>query len=363
MRVLVLTNHFADFAGSEVVALEVAQWFRAKGDAVTLGANYIGEPIQSCAKGIKLLSAPEKITISDYDLIWCQHDLLAQLPLAAFCRAAVRAKLPLFALVSLSPYEPFEYVDARLAHALSARVIVNSEETRSEVVRRSDAKIAAADVQVFHNGAPPIFWAERTRDVAIRPLESIVMISNHPPPELIEALAMLARANLKTRHIGIGGDWRLVCPADIAGANAIITIGKSVPYAIAQRKPVYMYDHFGGDGWLTRENLAHSLAHNFSGRPARRRLTPDEIVREILGGHVNAAEEALRLGEASDLRLLSLDYHLSALRQSVVGRVRDRQPALSLCLHLIRREFRVHLKKSRAQHRARKRDFFHTIRR
>ena len=39
LRVLVLTNHFSIYSGSEIVAMQTAQWFARQGDLVTLGAN------------------------------------------------------------------------------------------------------------------------------------------------------------------------------------------------------------------------------------------------------------------------------------------------------------------------------------
>ena len=200
MRVLVLTNHFINFGGSEIVALEVATWFQAQGDSVTLGANCIAAPIAACAEGIDLTEAPEALELIDYDLIWCQHDMLAQLSLAAFERAAAPSRPPFVALVSLSPYEPYEHIDALMARALSAEVLVNSPETRLEVLRRAEVKVAPSRLRVFHNAAPGEFWADANHAPA-GPLKTVLLISNHAPAEAIEALAALkqlrrvARAN------------------------------------------------------------------------------------------------------------------------------------------------------------------------
>ena len=60
-----------------------------------------------------------------------------------------------------------------------------------------------------------------------------------------------------------------------------------------------MYDHFGGDGWLTRANFFNAnLTHNFSGRPVCRRLTPDALAAEIVNGYPMAAAEAARLARS-----------------------------------------------------------------
>jgi hypothetical protein len=45
LRVLVLTNHFKWFGGSEIVALEIARGLASLGDDVTLAANVLGAPL------------------------------------------------------------------------------------------------------------------------------------------------------------------------------------------------------------------------------------------------------------------------------------------------------------------------------
>jgi hypothetical protein len=108
MRVLVLTNHFSEFAGSEIIALEVAQWFVEQGDQVALAANFIRPPISDLGGSIELLRDIDDIDLSSFDLVWCQHGLLSLLPFASFAAAAMAP--PLVALVSLSPFEPYEHV-------------------------------------------------------------------------------------------------------------------------------------------------------------------------------------------------------------------------------------------------------------
>ena len=128
LRVLVLTNHFSNSQASEIVALQTAQWFARRGDLVTLGANSMGAPIKRLAADFQLTTQVNDIDLSAFDLIWCQHDLLSHLPLAAFERAS-RHPLPHVVLVSLSPYEPYEHVDGTMARALSAEIYTNSPET------------------------------------------------------------------------------------------------------------------------------------------------------------------------------------------------------------------------------------------
>jgi hypothetical protein len=146
-----------------------------------------------------------------------------------------------------------------------------------------------------------------------------------------------------------------VRPADLSAVDAIVTIGKSVPYAIAAAKPVYMYDRFGGDGWLTRGNFAVSLDHNFSGRPAQRRLSSGEIAREIVAGFAQADEEMRHIRTARTMRLLTLDHHLSALRGRAIMRTAD--PTGWLRQELKRPLFRARMMLSRSKRHVARRAF------
>ena len=214
MRVLVLTNHFSLFAGSEVVALQVAQWFaraRPHGDH---RRQLHGRAAQALRRGhCADQTAVDQIALSDFDLVWCQHDLLSQLPLAAFERAS-RSRLPHVALVSLSPFEPMSMSTASW-RALCPPMSTQTRRKRpTDLLSRNVGAIARPSVRVFHNAAPAEFWrAERPPGATLR---SIALISNHPPPELAAALAALQAAGVQTRSIGLHREAKLVAPDDIA---------------------------------------------------------------------------------------------------------------------------------------------------
>lgn len=337
MRVLVLTNHFAELAGSEIVASEVAHWFVEQGDSVTLGANFARAPMANLAPRLDLLTDITQIDLASYDLVWCQHGLLNLLPFSTL--EAAGAKPPLIALASLSPFEPYEHVDAALANAFTASVFANSPETADEITRRSHGLITRERVQVFHNAAPAIFW--RPPVARERALKAITIVSNHTPPELRAARQRFEELGIGVRHIGLHDEYRRVDADAIDASDAIISIGKSVVYAIARQRPVYMYDLYGGDGWLTRANLEHSMAHNFSGRPLRRQLDADAIVKEITEGFGEAASEIEHIRAGENLERFHLDTYLKPLRAQALRpalwralTLRRSLASFSFCAHL-----------------------------
>lgn len=360
MRVLVLTNHFADFCGSAVVALEVASWFAARGDTVTLAANHLADPIRAVAPpDARLTDAVEELELAAFDLVWCQHDLLSLLPLAAYERAGHRGEAPLVAYVSLSPHEPYESVDPMVAASLGAEIFANSVETRQAIVERSHGLLESTGIRIFHNAAPAIFWNRRARDS--RPpataLRSLALVSHHPPREIGEAAERLEAAGLQVWRIGREHDHHLVTPEDLHRVDALVSIGKSAVYALATATPIYLYDHFGGDGWLSADNFAVNAEHNFSGRPARRRLTAEAIVRELLDGFAAAHEASQALATSLNLAPFTLDHHLAPLRERASSRQGVSEPSARLRACLADARFRSHLEASRAKHRVMRRAY------
>lgn len=335
LRVLVLTNHFCNFAGSEVVALEVARWFVERGDAVTLAANAAGAPIASHAEGVALSLVDEDFSPEDYDVIWLQHDMLSQLsPEAVETLRSAR-----IAFVSLSPYEPYEHVDGLFVRALGGIVYANSQETAATVLERNAGVLRPEQVRVFHNAAPAAFWRAQGRPPGKR-LARLLIVSNHPPPELLGAVAMLGQLGVSTRVLGIDHEFKRVVPDDLDAVDAVVTIGKTVVYALARGRPVFMYDRFGGDGWLTPDNFAVSRAHNYSGRPLLRRREPEALMRELLGGYGEACESTGRL-ELDDG--LKLDSHLERLRQEALDRRAAKDGDERVRMRLRRPAMRAHL--------------------
>jgi hypothetical protein len=339
LRVLVLTNHLMHFGGSEVIALEVAEWFRDRGDEVTIGANRAGPPLTDCLDGIELTLEVDAIDLARFDLVWCQHDMLAFVPVKTV-RAAAR-RPPSIALAGLSPSHPFEVVDGVRARGLGAIVHANSTKTAAAIEAQTFGLARRRRIVVFHNAAPPAFFTDTGPVTATGPLRTLLVISNHPPKELIDALATLAARGIEVRMIGAGRDPRRVVPEDLAGADAVVTIGKSVVYALAQRRPVYLYDQFGGDGWLVPAIWRTNLFHNFAGQPQRRRISADELVAEITDGFDPARTALPDVLSYVDERF-HLDHHLRALRRRV-GPLATVRRSLRWRASLARPSFRAHL--------------------
>jgi hypothetical protein len=341
MRVLVATNQLSDYGGSELVAWEVAEWFAGRGDEVTVAAIFTGSPLTDAPAPFAITDDLDALDLSTFDLVWSQHDMVTRLA-GGLERCAAVGRLPLVVMVALSPFERLEHVDAQVARAIGAEVWANSDETAHVVARESEGLLDLRRIHRFRNAAPERFWV--TAPAPAPEVRRVLAVSNRMPLELRQAFEALGRDGIDVRIVGRDDDYVWLGPEDIAAADAVVTIGKTVVDAIAVGRPVYLYDRFGGGGWLWSGNWEHERFHNFSGRPDLHRRDVLSLVREIRFGYADAVAEIAGIrATATDLHL---DDHLGPLRERAL-RHRGRRDARRLAARLTRRPFRAHLATTR----------------
>ena len=95
--------------------------------------------------------------------------------------------------------------------------------------------------------------------------------------------------------------------------DLVVSIGKTVPYALAQRVPVYYNDHFGGPGYLDAHNFERARHGNFCGRAFWRTLNAAELYADIKAGHAAATGAPLDFLQARARSLFSLETNLERM--------------------------------------------------
>ncbi|WP_400770559.1 hypothetical protein [Methylosinus sporium] len=297
-RALFLTSQFFAYAGAEMTVLELAEELIVRGWRCEIRAAVIGAPLGMHAFGknveIELLNG--KIDVSGFDLVWCQHGSIANIDYDKLSSAG----RPLIVAVHLSAYTDMEKVLHPYERELSDLIVANSEETQRSLPEWIDRD----EVIVNRNAAPATFFQPRAYSDKI---SSILCVTNHLADELSHVLLHFQRnLGVSVRRVGRGADLRRVERRDVEEADFVVAIGKTVQYALASRTPVYLYDHFGGDGWVTARALPEMSAFNFSGRPDCRRLSSDEIFAEMTSDYSRVVQETKNLSEdaiaAFDLR-------------------------------------------------------------
>ncbi|QWK79609.1 hypothetical protein [Ochrobactrum sp. BTU1] len=286
MKVLILTNHLVHFGGSEIVALETAIEFRRAGCEVLIAAGYIGEPMQSHVNqtGLPFVLVDDCPSPCEFEFIWSQHQLLSYL---IFKHGVESIQKCYIASICLSAYHPLE-VPAAIANA-SDILLANSPETAA---RLRELGITKRLIRVFYNAAPDEFMQSRVRP---KDLRRMLIISNHVPSEVLDAAELLKNMGFQVDHIGEPEYAQRLTPNVLGRYDAVITIGKSVQYSLFSEVPIYVYDRFGGPGWLSLENFQEAEYFNFSGRCCRRKLSAPQIADEIIRGYFSAASAILQL--------------------------------------------------------------------
>ncbi len=321
MNVLVAVQQLGPFAGAALVAIEAAQVFKRLGHTVTMCAEYIANPAKDYISeiGLHAFKVSEITQLTSFDLIWSQDHIVPVL----LTDLELGDKIPRIFSVSLSPYDLFAMPGA--IAALSEKIVANSFETADHL---KSFGISPEQISVFHNAAPQEFCVDRPRR---EKLTSVLVVANHAPPEVAVAVGILEERGIEVLKIGFPQEQILVTPELLERFDAVITIGKTVQYALNSRMPVYLYDRFGGPGWLSLANADQAAYFNFSGRCCNIKLSGEQIADEIVSGYNKASFDAAALfqhfGERFNLdfqmcQLLKPSKVISAFHKSTVSTVR-----------------------------------------
>lgn len=294
-HVLITQSALFSIAGSEVVTFELAEFFSRNGATVTVvcyGFSNDWHDQFATLPSTKLLRIddpvlPELIAMNPPDYAWIHHQVIPE----ALLRNPGQAT---FIFHHMSAFLPQEFpVEHHVEAALASLVLFPAQETLD--AQRSSGlleRVPRDSLAVFGNPAPERFWVERPRSRTH--LKRILVVTNHLPKDLADALDLLAPTHEVIRRgeqQELGAVSRLISPAELDDADAIISIGKTVQYALASGVPVFCYDHFGGPGWLSETNFEAARAKNFSGRGFTQR-GPTEIAQELLSGFPTAVDDS-----------------------------------------------------------------------
>lgn len=277
---LIATNHLQQIGGSEVVALEAAQYFVGLGCNVTIFTNWVGNPMAAtieAAIGIRPVTDPALIHPFTYDMLFVQHQVLGLFDYRPTAADRQASRIVLGRLARRGYLESGGWLHDRL---LADLVLANSELTAEHLVGVGHE----GPIINFRNAAPTSFF----RPFISKPQtpHRILVVTNHSDASLMDAIGLL-RQSISVRHIGRSGDEvTLITPEMISESDLVISIGKTVPYALAARVPVYVYDHFGGPGYLDAGNVETAARFNFSGKSARK-LSGSEIAADVIDNYAN----------------------------------------------------------------------------
>lgn len=315
---LLAVSRFRDLAGSEMTALEYAIELQEQGWQVTLASFELGDLLTQPARdaGIEVLELePGLVVAPAWDLIWVIHPTTYYF---LFAHLELRAGLLVYS--SLSHFEPMECPPLEL-HPVDIFTVNSEEHRRFFCEQYPEYK---HQVRVLPNAAPPAYFSSAQPVTSV--LKRVAIVSNHPPEELLEVMQGLVEQGIEVEWVGVGGKVERVVPALLAGFDAIISIGKTVQYSLAMALPVFCYDHFGGPGWITPDNVAAVAEYNFSGRGFAGRRASQVLLAELLERPA-LSQEALVALQAYCAQHFNLSRNLAGVLHAAALRLSQRGKA------------------------------------
>ena len=284
MRVLLCNNALRNHTGSEIHCRELAEHLIANGHSVTAASFLIGEPIAGELEraGAEIVPLDSGRLVSEWDLIWTHHvTCFAEI----HARRRLRARSHVHGL--LSSVLPIERVPFPADIALDTRhftLLANAPLTANVAKPLLPNRM---HINILWNLAPPIWQVAEGR--RRETLGKIAVVSAHPPAELLELEQLAGRHGLQLQFFGNNADNSVrITPEVLTPFDAVITIGKTVQYCLAAGIPVFVYDHFGGPGWLDRLNIEAAEHDNYSGKCTPGPRPAETLWNELTGGFAEA---------------------------------------------------------------------------
>lgn len=287
MNILITNHHLINYAGSELHTFDLCTALKNMGHKVIVATFFYDSPMRNLffKQDIPVINFlnPENDDFSNigFDLIIAHHfPLLTEILLE---RKITCKKLICHSLSPIIHLE--EFISFNQDYCVYS---VHSERNKLNMQEKG-----FKDVHVFPNSVPSYYFSFNSPKIK-RKNKSITIVSNHLCEEIREAIRILRKKKVNVKVYGMGYKFDYVTPEKLIEHDAIVTIGRTVQYGLALGIPVYCYDHFGGAGWITPDNVEIESQFNFSGRNHKTKKFPDTIAMEILNGSLKTDLKALR---------------------------------------------------------------------
>jgi len=309
--ILLLTHNLKDFGGSEINILHLAQEFKLLGYDVEVGAFSYGLPIKNYFEKDNLVVKSllqEEVNLKKYNLLWVQHT-----PVLNYILFEKSINFDDIIYSSLSPFEPLEVPPVYLQKNISL-FLANSKETKKQMISEG---LRDDEIKLFPNSVPDDFfnYKETSKN---KKIEKFAIVSNHLPPELYELKDLMIKENIVVDIYGLNNINKLITPNILFDYDAIVTIGKTVQFALSMKIPVFIYDKFGADGWVNIDSIDKMEKYNFSGRYSRKNLKAKEIYEELILGYQGILHQTNKLKEIAIKRYSLKENILFAIKETSV---------------------------------------------
>lgn len=268
MEIVLGTEEFASIGGSETYLLTTAEHLGRLGHQVTIYAPHLGEMAREAwERGVRVTGRVEELPAG------CDA-LITQFATVALALADRYEGAPhLFIAHSAT-------LDAMLPPQIEG--VVNAVVVMNERVRRRMEALAVRR-RVVRLRQPIDIDRFSPRGTAREQARGVLLLGNYLHGTRRTALvAALDELGLEHRQIGAhGGQAHPRAELEIADADIVVGYGRSVLEAMAGGKAAYVYDHSGGDGWVTQASYERLEANGFAGSAGTEGIDTRRLVSDF----------------------------------------------------------------------------------
>lgn len=291
------TIAFADgFHGSVVHVYELARYFISKGHNCTVATISYEQNIKSMYNqaGIDMVLLDQVDTKREYDVLFGIH-----FPTVSYLLKH-RIIIKKLVLNCLSRIELLEMFPAY--YSAAGMLLTCSEKVRNDM--HTMYNIPLEDIEALENLIPDEFAAySRIHSQSPEHPSRIAVVSNHIPEEVMELKDIMPDSEITFFGVQTG-NYKKITPELLDSFDVVISIGKTIQYAMGLGIPAYEYDRFGGNGYITTDNMDTEAWFNFAGRNTCRKLTSRQIKDELLTQYKSCVEQQSQLKEMALQRFL-----------------------------------------------------------
>ena len=241
-----------------------------------------------------------------YDIVFAYHfpTINTLISRKLKCKKLILGCLSSFDLLEIPP----------LYYDCASLILAVSSEAKNNLVKSYN--IPSEKISVMENLIPDNFlYYKSSRKLENKFPKRIAVVSTHIPREIFNLKNIISN-DISIEYFGSQVKSVEITPQLLAGFDIIITIGKTVLYALGLGIPVYEYDIHGGNGFIRLKNIHLEVYSNFSGRPQCRKLSSIKILDELLSQYEYDVEDVNGLKKIA-LQKFSLSKNINNIIKKI----------------------------------------------
>jgi len=264
---IVIGTHALGLGGSETYALTLAEQLTRLGHGVVLCAVGIGDGATAAReRGVELVS------LDAYDGRDCDA-IVAQDAGMAFELARRHPRTPLLFVAHSEEFD--RQLPPRLPSLVGAVVVLNDR-----VERR--VRALELDVPVVRLRQPIDVTRFKPRSRPNRQPRRLLLFGNNLDGERLELVTEVGdHVGIEVLRVGAKGEPTARPEQAIDSSDIVMGYGRCVLEAMACGRSAYVYDHLGGDGWVTPGSYPSLERDGFGGRASGDVIDADRLLADL----------------------------------------------------------------------------------